>query len=94
MYKVLNQEGDKIIVETINPEIHRHLSGREFTENDACVKTKLEVAPKYVKAKEEDIVEVPHLEELTRKQAIEAYKEKYGRKPSSQMKTENIISKL
>lgn len=89
MYNVLNMEGDKIVVETINPQIHKHLSGREFTENDACVK-------KTPMVKKEQMAElkIEVIEELSREQAIEAYKEKYGKKPSHMMKTENIIAKL
>lgn len=34
MYNVLNQDGEKIQVEKINPQIHKHISGREFTEDD------------------------------------------------------------
>lgn len=80
MYNVLNQDGDKIQVKTINPMIHRHLSGREFTQDDACVKE----TPK--------VLEITT--EMTREEAIKAYKAKYNKTPSHLMKTENIIKKL
>lgn len=135
MYNVLNLEGDRITVKTINPQIHKHLSGRDFTEDDACVKTRLTELDKkeildgidtdwkelrdawftwknpvdeYLSMEREPAVcyearqkNIEQAEEALKEHsitdreiAIDAYKEKYGRKPSSQMKTENIISKL
>ena len=91
-YKVLNLEGEKIVVKEINPQIHRHLSGREFTENDACVKAWWKIIEKREKAV--DSFWDKDVNEMSREQAIEAYKEKYGRKPNWMMKTENIIAKL
>ena len=99
MFNVLNEEWEKIVVETINPKIHRHVSGREFTEDDACVK----IIPKspYADISMEEAthstgVYVVDMEEMwfTREQAIEAYTQKYGRKPHPSTKTENIIAKL
>ena len=99
MYKVLNQEGERIVVKEINPQIHRHLSGREFNEDDACVKapkiqTRDYTPDTIVWVVNTETSEVTITEEMYREQAIEAYKEKYGRKPSHLMKTENIIAKL
>lgn len=106
MYKVLNNEGEKIVVKTIDPKIHFHLSGREFNESDACVKFKVkainEIREELVRP--EEVKEMPwaveyrakklEKQEYSREEAIEAFKEKHGRKPSSKMKTENIIAKL
>ena len=97
-YKVLNIDWDKIIVDEINPQIHRHLSGRDFTEDDRCVQVVNVKNWAWVEKTLE--VEVWGNEWLEikaiydREQAIEAYKEKYGRRPSSKMKIENIIAKL
>lgn len=119
MYNVLNNEWERVTVEVINPQIHKHLSGRDFTEDDACVKVRKDIKVKTIwfsntdgtidkinikelwmtiskEAQEEwdkildGIINKPH----TREQAIEAYTEKYWKKPSHLMKTENIISKL
>jgi len=92
-YKVLNNDGDRIVVDTINPQIHKHLSWRDFNENDACVTSKV-TRVETINIAKDWIIEEGETKEMTREQAIEAYKEKYGRKPSSQMKTENIIAKL
>ena len=97
MYKVLNREWERIIVESINPALHRHLSGREFTEEELRFKSvKSSPVRKEVNNNKKEIEEVVTEEntEMTREVAIEAYKEKYGRKPSHLMKTENIIAKL
>jgi hypothetical protein len=37
MYKVLNKEWKMIIVEKIDITKHKHLSWREFNENDLCI---------------------------------------------------------
>ena len=95
MYNVLNNEWEKLIVKTINPQIHKHLSGRDFTEDDDCVISKdntVEVIQEEIEELDSQVNEIT--EELTRKQSIEAYTEKYGKKPSHLMKTENIIAKL
>ena len=95
MYKVLNQEGERLIVKTINTQIHRHLSGREFTEDDACVNIVIPESPyKWITMDEAVKQTWVYVVELNREKAIEAYKEKYGKKPSHLMKTENIIAKL
>lgn len=46
MFNVLNQDGEKISVEVIDPTIHRHLSGREFSKDDACVIAAEAIKPK------------------------------------------------
>ena len=76
-YKVLNVEGERVIVDRIDPTIHRHLSGREFNENDACVKKEPEL--KVVEIKEEVIENIvsDKVKELTLQEAKEQYKEKY-----------------
>ena len=101
-YKVLNVEGDKIIVDQVDPTIHKHLSWREFTENDACIRKQINAKafkdmdlpePVFPNVKPE-VKESLDKIEMIREEAVIAYKEKYGRKPSSKMKTENIIAKL
>ena len=77
-YKVLNQEWEIIIVDIINPQLHRHTSWREFTSDDACVKVK----------------ELEEEKTMSIEQAREQFKVKYDRYPSSRMKLENIIAKL
>ena len=96
-YNVLNMDWERITVDTIDPQIHRHLSGREFTENDACVKKKVvarDYTPDTIIATVDSEWDITTAEEMTREQAIEAYKGKYGRRPNWMMKTENIIAKL
>ena len=130
-YKVLNMDNERIIVEQINPTIHKHLSGRDFSEQmlewkkiskwvtltqdnvveviDEAIKSLegVDVEYKWKTFKIEWINEEEDKETIeaakkiidlktnfTREQAIQAYKEKYGRRPSSKMKTENIIAKL
>ena len=87
MYKVLNNENEVIIVETINPNIHRHTSWREFTDNDACIKLKEEI-------KEKHNLSEQNFNDLSESTLKNMYKTKYWRYPSSKMKLENIIAKL
>jgi hypothetical protein len=87
MYKVLNKEGNIIKVESIDVNLHRHLSGREFNENDTCLMVNELIDNDSLK-----IIKKNSPEE--REEAVKAYKEKYGKAPSHLMKTENIIAKL
>ena len=94
-YKVLNTEWETIVVDRIDPTIHKHRSGREFTEDDKCV-INIPESP-YANISMEEVCKTTWIDfevEYTREQAIDAYKEKFGRKPSSRMKIENIIDKL
>lgn len=101
MYNVLNTEWERIVVETINTQIHKHISGREFTEDDACVK-KITIDNNIMNPNtlQEDLEEVKPTDAdiehriMSREEAIETYKGIYGRRPSSQMKLKNIIAKI
>lgn len=42
MYNVLNEKGEKIVVEAIDKTKHKHLSGRAFTDKDGVKFTKVE----------------------------------------------------
>lgn len=95
-YNVLNNDWDKITVDVIDINIHKHLSGREFTEDDACVK---QPVTNYndefeEKVNREEKAIYAEIKEMDKEQAIEAYKEKYGRKPHPKAKLETIIAKL
>ena len=81
-----------IIVDRVDIQIHRHLSGREFTEDDACVKKVKEKLPNTIK--EEEASGINKTTEMNIEDAREAYKTKYGKYPSNLMKIENIIAKL
>lgn len=85
-FKVLDHEWNVIIVSEVDKLLHRHLSGREFTQEDNVV----------FKSKSIE-VEIPTIElpkEITLEQAREMYKEKYWKKPNWMMKLETILSKL
>lgn len=85
-YKVLNQEGEVIIIDSIDPSIHKHLSWRDFDEGDECVKVK----------KEEKVVEeiTEELTDISVDELREQYKEKFWKYPSSKIRLENIKAKL
>ncbi len=95
-YKVLNVEWEKVIVDQIDPTIHKHLSWRDFNENDACIK---EVVKEHIEIIdiEEEVIEnfvSDKVEELTLQEAKEQYKEKFWAYPKGNPKLETIISKL
>lgn len=78
-FKVLNTEWERIIVDTIDPDIHRHLSGRDFTENDACLQN----------SNNTEIWKTIDIEE-----AREKYKDRFGKNPHHKMKLETIMERL
>ena len=69
--------------------VHKHLSGRDFTEEELK-----NFWSKTETIKEELKEEVKEEKEITFKEAKDIYKEKFWRNPSSKMKLETILDKI
>lgn len=101
-FKVINKEGETIVVDSINPTIHRHLSGREFTEDDVCISKPIISVDEWSKDWDKSVWvvmekvwnEILVKDFYTDEEAIEKYKEKFGKKPHHKMKLETIIKNL
>ena len=90
-YKVLNTEGERVIVDQIDPTIHKHLSGRDFNENDACINNPVVIT--------EDNVEeiwgiIDESAKLNLQEAKEVYKEKFWEYPKGNPKLETLLKKI
>jgi len=67
MFNVLNQDGERIQVNKIDPQIHKHVTWRDFTEEEVLELWEVEEEALEEEVVEEEVVEEEVVEEEVKK---------------------------